>query len=269
MANRRAPGSKPSPVLPAHHPTSLIALDESGSRATGGAFFVVGGLKIRRAGVLARRIQHVRDTTGWVGQELKFAEITQRSLPVYYEIIEAIAESDAMLIGTVVDQGRQGTVAFHGREPWEISRDVSVRLIHGSINQGELASVVMDQFSTPVGVAIDDEVKAGVNRRLRRMAIVTATCLDSRSTDVLQAADLVASAIAFDRRRRAGTHGSTKFSTASPKAKVTRRLQEAFGLTDFGDSRSPRVNVATLGCVDRASRPSGARALRAVRDEAS
>ena len=196
---------------------------------------------------------------------MKFSGVTQRSLPVYYALIDAIADRDALLLGTVVDQTKVGGLAWHGRQPWEISRDVSTRLIHGAINQGEIVTVIMDQFSTPVGVAIDEQVRTMVNKRLHRLGVTSATCLDSRSTDLLQAADMVAGAVAFDRRRRAGQHGSDKFSLTSPKAKVVQRLMQAFDVTDFGDRRSARLNVATVGCGS----PPGRATLRAVPGRAS
>lgn len=99
----------------------------------------------------------------------------------------------------------------------------------------------MDTISTPQNVALEDVVRGRVNRMLKATSVVTAACLDSRSSDGLQVADLVAGAVGFDRRRVAGVSGKV----SSPKGRIVERLKQSVGVEDFADCRSGRVNIQT------------------------
>jgi hypothetical protein len=88
---------------------------------------------------------------------------------------------------------------------------------------------------------LEDEVRRMTNRRLGATAVVSSVCLDSKTNDLLQVADLVAGAI-FHERRRAAT-GET--SPRSNKGKVALRLATAFNRPGLIDGRDARVNIAT------------------------
>jgi hypothetical protein len=55
------PIPKDAVAVPRRYPTSLIFLDESGSKATGSRLFVIGAIKLREPGRFARALQDVRD----------------------------------------------------------------------------------------------------------------------------------------------------------------------------------------------------------------
>jgi hypothetical protein len=117
---------------------------------------------------------------------------------------------------------------------------ITAKLLVGSLNSRELGGAVLDKRTTPAGSAFDDTVRAMVNQRLRSVGLVTAVCADSESTDGLQLADLVAGAVAH--QRRAGS------SASSHKGRVAARLATAFGIDTFAnDQRTERVNILTHG----------------------
>lgn len=233
------PPSKHAVTVPLQYPTSLIFVDESGAKASGNRFFVVGAVKLRQPGQFARTLRDIRDRHGFHG-ELKFAEITRGTLPTYYEVIDRLHESDAHLAACVID-GRVYDPFKGGRPAWRVHAEVAAQLLVGCVNQHELVGVLLDGISTPRGYSLEDTVRGMVNRRLRATSIVSAACLDSRSNDTLQVADLVAGAIAFERRRAAGVSGKPN----SHKAKVAARLGAAFGHMELADGRNERVNIAT------------------------
>lgn len=68
----------------------------------------------------------------------------------------------------------------------------------------ELAAVMADNYSTPAHVLFEEDLRAAVNRRLDRLALVSVVRLDSRSSDGLQLADLLTSAVAFEFRASVG-----------------------------------------------------------------
>lgn len=110
------------------------------------------------------------------------------------------------------------------REAWKVHAEVTSPLLVGCINRKELVGVHLDGITTPPGCSLEDEVRRMTNRRLRATAVVSAVCLDSRTNDLLQVADLVAGAI-FHERRRAVTGEA---APRSNKGKVALRLAAAF-----------------------------------------
>lgn len=214
-------------------------VDESGSRATANQFFVVAALKVREPGRLARDIVAIRQRTGF-GGEFKWAEITRGSIPFYYQIIEAVRDSDASLAGCVVS----GSVynPFAGRQDaWRVHAEVTSQLLVGCINRRELVGVHLDALSTPVGCSLEDTVRAMTNSRLRNQTVISAVALDSRTNDLLQVADLIAGAIFHERRL---TLQPTK--TVSNKGRVAQRLALAFDRPALVDGKDRRLNIQTL-----------------------
>lgn len=225
--------------VPLGYPTSTIYIDESGSKASAGRFFVVAAVKVREHGQFARAAQDVRDKTGFRG-EFKFSDITHGALPAYYALADVLEETSVHVAACIVD--RQVHDPFTKDRPlWQVHADVTSQLLVGCLNKRELASVLLDSLSTPRGIALEDEVRRRVNHRLGSTVVVTAACLNSRSSDGLQVADLVASAIGFERRRLAGTAGKPN----SNKGKVANRLKAALGGVELVDGRCSRVNIAT------------------------
>ncbi len=231
--------------IPLGYPASIIYLDESGSKASASRFFVISAVKVRQHGRLFRAIRAVRDRNDFKG-EFHFSQITRGTLCAYYDLVDEIEASDAHIAACVVN--RDVFDPFKGRRPmWRVHAEVAAQLLVGCINRREIVTVLLDGISTPQGVSLEDAVQGRVNKRLGSTAVVNAACLDSRSSDGLQVADLVAGAIAFERRRLIGESGNPN----SNKAKVTSRLKAALGGVDFTDGRTPRVNIATYQAPKR------------------
>lgn len=225
--------------IPVRYPTSLVFVDESGSKATASQFFVVAAVKVREPGRFAETIRGVRDRTGF-GSELKFSGITRGTLPVYYNLIDELEASEARLAACVV----RGDVhnPFHGRRPvWQVHADVISQLLVGCINRRELVGVLLDGISTPRGCSLEDTVRRTTNRRLRATAVVSAACLDSQTNDILQVADMVAGAILHERRIAV----ERTAQTVSNKGKVAMRLAAALGRPGLVDGRDARLNIQT------------------------
>lgn len=212
--------------------TSTFYLDDSGVKAAAGTLLVIGGIKIRRHGQLMREIQDIRDQTGFRG-EFKFSALNKGSISAYYAMIDALEASDAHMVACVAKR--------RPNAGWRMYSNMTSAVLRGNINRNELVGVLMDVVSTPKGVAFDDIVRGHVNRSLGATAVVSAVCLDSRCADGLQIADLIAGAIAFDRRLIAGEAGKRE----SMKGRVVARLKSAFDVTDLTDCRTDRVNIHT------------------------
>lgn len=237
---------------PAHDcSSSTIFVDESGAAGTGSKFFVVAGIKVRKPGELARAIRHVRDRHDHA-HELKFSRINKNNVSIYGEIITALEESDAQIAARVVEGS--------GRADWQQHAMIISQLLRGCINRGERVGVLLDAISTPVGESLEDRVRSITNGRLRSNAVVSAVCLDSKSTDLLQVADLVAGSILHERRRAAAGDEAPR----SPKGRVALRLSTAFESSGLKNQHEGRVRIATVQLPQK-NRGAGQRpTLRAV-----
>jgi len=147
------------------------------------------------------------------------------------------------------------------RPTWLFYAETTAQLVRGAVNRRELVSLMMDDVSTPRDVAFEDVVRGMVNKRFGNTSVISAACLCSHSSDGLQMADLVASAIGFERRRLAGESGNAN----SPKAQVVNRLKAAFGGVDLLDHRGGRVNIRSY---DPGELPAAETGLRLVAKKA-
>ncbi|WP_016890139.1 DUF3800 domain-containing protein [Mycobacteroides abscessus] len=235
MATTRVPV-----IVPSNYPCATFFVDESSARASSGSFFVVGAIKLRKPGKLLREIESIRDRHQ-VDGELKFSRISRGRLTTYNAVIDALEESDAHITACVVDRSNQKSDPFSCGDPeWMVHARITAKLLVGSLNSRELGSAILDRRTTPTGVAFDDTIRRMVNQRLRSTGLVGAVCADSQCTDGLQLADLVAGAVAHQRKSDA--------SAASHKGRVASRLAAAFGVASFAeDVRTSRVNVLTHG----------------------
>lgn len=223
--------------LPLGVDASVFFTDESGSAGSGGKLFVVGGVKTREPGHLLREVKAVRDKHRFF-DELKFTGITRNSLPIYADLVQVLAHSDARIVAFVIDKSIRDP--FAGVADWDARANVTSQLVIGNTNRAEVATLLMDVCSTPRGIAIEEVVRRKVNDRFGATNLISSVSLDSKASDGLQLADLVASAIAYDRRAR-----QSKSVPGAPKAIVARTLATGFGLADLGDHRSGRVNILT------------------------
>jgi hypothetical protein len=192
--------------VPNGYPTSTIFIDESRGRASGGRFFAVAAVKVRKPGALARSLQSIREPGEFKG-EFKFKSVTTGTLPRYYAALQLLDSPDAQVHACVVDAEQHGP--FGKRPFWRVHADIVCQLLVGSINKRELVAVLIDRISTPAGVAYEDIVKEQVNRRLGATSVVACICLDSRTNDLMQLADLVAglSRMTVGYRSRPTAHG--------------------------------------------------------------
>lgn len=232
--------------IPPGYPCATLFVDESGSKASAGRFFVVAAIKTRKPGLIARRVTHIRDRYQNF-DELKFTKISQGRLPIYFDLLDMLADSDVHIAATVVDGNATDSVYVPGQPTWESHARVTAKLLCGSMNKRELSSAIIDEVPTPKDVAYCDVVRRMVNQRHRATALVSATSADSRSMDGLQLADLVAGAIAYGRKRPE--------EVRAHKSRVARRLGEVFGIADLTqDLHEDRVNILTLSGQGSANR---------------
>lgn len=224
--------------IPGHVKISSIYLDESGSRNSRGGFFVVGFVKAREPYQLDRAVRHLRQKHHF-HDEIHFSKIRKGSLDFYFDLVETIAAADVRVGGSVYDSRNSFSQDL---ETWEQQSKMAAQLIRGNVNKGEVVNIFLDLVQTPQGESAARYVKEAVNKRMGSRSVVEAYDLDSRSTDLIQLADIVASAINYERCHQEPSN--------SPKAKVTTRLRRALELDSFDDIQKGKVNILTIESRD-------------------
>lgn len=235
--------------LPRDHPCVVGFVDETGAIAHD-RYFGVGLLKARSPSTLLRAIQKLRDRRHWY-QEFKFTETNKTSLPIYEDFLACVLSNDVDFFCFIADRQTADPVARFGSH-WDAYAKLAEQLTVASIRSPELMAVLADNYSTPDEVLFEEGLKASVNRRLRRLAVTNVCRLDSRSSDGLQAVDMLTSAVAFEYRQAAGLA-----SASSPKARLAAAARAALGTDScLGGWRSDRHSVAVYtdgrSAVDRA-----------------
>jgi hypothetical protein len=222
--------------LPSTVQTASFWIDDSGPRGSAQKGFVLAGLKTRRPDDLQRTVHAVRETHDHYPGELKFNSITDRNFPRYRDIVDVLEDSDALVVGTVVDTS-WNPFAGTQDEPWAAQAALIGRMIERCLNVNEVGSVFMDLMSTPKDVSMGHHVKRHANSLLKAKRVTTAVSLDSKTNDLLQLADLIAGAIYYQRCQ----HGDP----STTKGKIAARLATTFAAGTFErDVRAERVNIA-------------------------
>ena len=123
---------------------------------------------------------------------------------------------------------------------WDAYSKLAEQLVVASLHSDQLMSLMADNYSTPDSVLFEEELRMRVNRRLHRLAVVSVCRLDSRSSDGLQLADLLTSAVTYEFRATAGIAAGN-----NPKAQLAAHVRSRLGTAScLGGWRNARHSVA-------------------------
>ena len=228
------------PVLRKDHPCATAFLDETGSISKD-RFFGIGLLKCSEPAVLTRALQKLRDRAHWY-DEIKWYDITRDSIPFYRCVVDICADSGVDFFCFIADRKQSDPIARFG-SPWDAYAKLAEQLVVASFRPAELMALMADNYSTPDSVLFEQDLRAAVNRRLNRLALVSVTRLDSRSSDGLQAVDLLTSAVTHEFRADAGLA-----SHVSPKGRISTYVRAVLGAGSCLDGwRNSRHSVQIYG----------------------
>jgi hypothetical protein len=220
------------------HKVAAAFIDETGAIAQD-RFFSVGCLVLPVPSVLLRQVQKLRDKRKWYG-EIKWVELTMTSLPLYVDLIDLVANSDARYYCFVADRSSADPVKRFKHDAWLAYEKLATQVLIGAAKPYELLSVMADNYSTPDHVKFEEDVRSEVNRRLERLAVTTICRMDSKACDALQLVDVLTGAVTFEHRQSVGLAGSK-----SAKALLAEHLRKTYGVkTTMGGCKKERLNVA-------------------------
>ncbi len=236
---QRAPAGRP--VLRRDHPCSVGFLDETGAIARD-RYFGVGLLRSHEPSKMLRAIQKYRDQTHWY-KEFKYTDITAGAVDLYKGLVDVcLTSSYQEFFCFVADRQVADPIQRFGSS-WAAYSKLAEQLILASVRPNELVSVLADNYSTPDHILFEEDVRENVNRRLGRLAVVACCRLDSKSSDGLQVADLLTSAVAHEFRAATGLAGAEP--AQNPKAVVAAHVRHQLGTSScLGGWRNARHSVA-------------------------
>ena len=199
-------------------------LDETGAISQD-QFFAVGLLKTAEPSRVLRRIQKLRDRKHWYN-EIKFSSVTKGALAFYQSVVdECLLPGDTQFFCFVADRADADPVERFGSH-WEAYSKLAEQLVVASLRPNELMSLMADNYSTPDYVVFEEQLRARVNGCVDRLALVSVCRLDSQSSDGLQLADLLTSAVAFEFRVKAG-----RAAPGNPKDLLADHVRTRLGTT--------------------------------------
>lgn len=229
-----------APSLRRSHPVATAFLDETGAIAAD-RIFAVGLLKSPEPSRLLRSIQKLRDQRHWY-KEIKFSQVTAGTLGFYKDVVDVVMGNDVEFYCFVADRHVHDPVERFGSQ-WDAYAKLAEQLVTASIHPPELLTLMADNYSTPDHVLFEEDLRANVNRRLRRLAVVSVCRLDSKASDGLQAVDLLTSAAASEFRADAGLA-----ATNNPKGKLAEHVRESLGTDScLGGWRNRQHSIQVYG----------------------
>lgn len=236
--------SAPGPVLRREHPCASAFLDETGAIASD-QIFAVGLLKLPEPSRMLRAIQKWRDQHHWY-KEIKFSHVTTGTLNLYKQVADlCLTVTEADFFCFVADRAKDDPIARFGTH-WDAYGKLAEQLVVAVIRPPELIALMADNYSTPDHILFEENLRSNVNRRLRRLALVSVCRLDSRSSDGLQVVDLLTSATAYEFRQQAGSAGSK-----GPKDELAQHIRKGMGAESFlNGHRTAKHSIAIYGVKD-------------------
>jgi hypothetical protein len=210
-------------VLKQGHPCSTAFLDETGAIPKD-QIFGVGLLKAPEPSRLLRGVQKVRDRTHWY-KEFKFSDATRSVLPVMKSLVDVALEPGMSEFWCFIADRHAADPIERFGSAWAAYGKLAEQLVTGAVHaDGELVSILADNYSTPDTILFEEELKRSVNRRLARLAVTSVCRLDSKAADGLQVADILTSAVAHEFRAAVGLASPT-----SAKGQLAAHVRERLG----------------------------------------
>jgi len=226
MGDMPSSARPPARRLPKSHPTGVRFLDETGSISSD-RFFGVGLVALESPPTLLRAIQKVRDQEHWY-REFHFTGVTRGTMKTYKKILDlCLGSTDLKFYCFVADRTQADPIVRFG-DRWTAYQKMAEQLVLASISSPTVVSVLADNYSTPDEILFEEELKAGVNRRLNRLAVTSVVRLDSKTSDGLQVVDLLTSAAVFEFRAAAGLA-----SLSNDKAELAAYVRAGLGVDSF------------------------------------
>ena len=197
----------------------VFFLDETGIlNKKDDPFFALGVIKTERPHELQREIRIIRDKAHYY-EEIKWNKISPPKFNVCKSIIESFIKNKSATFSCIIlkKQELDFQKYFQG-DLNRVYRSFSVTLLKNNIstNLQEVCTVIADDYFYPAGTNLELASRAIINDHYKKLVVACFLQINSRSSDLLQLADLLLGATIYDLKLNYNfikKHENLKFKT--------------------------------------------------------
>ena len=185
--------------------TCFCFLDETGLiHHKRDKFFALGILKCNNPEKLYNRIRKIRQKYNY-NEELKWADLSRKiRFDVAREVFNVFLEEHTEFNSIILNKDELDFKKHYNDDLNKVYRNFSIALLKLIIgkNPRELLIILADDYFTPDGTDLETTIKKFTNDHYKKFVIAGVCQIDSKSSNLLQLADLILGAVMYDLKRR-------------------------------------------------------------------
>lgn len=209
--------------------TKFCFLDESGSLSNyAEPYFTVGLLKMSMPYYLQSKILYERNKQNF-HDELKFNKISEKNIKFAKFIIGCLFDTRSLnFYSYTTHKQSQYFQKNFSKDIWSAYEKITLKLLSASLGEKEILILIADHITTPKDIKFEVSVKKNFNKSKERLALSGVCRFDSKSSDLLQAVDIIIGCVNYDLKYSKGLVSGDKH-----KLELLASLKENLGAETF------------------------------------
>lgn len=161
-------------------------------------FFALGIIKLNQPETLYNPLQRLRDKNQFY-DEIKWKNISVKNYPMLTKVLDLfVNHPEAKFAAVVLDKKQLDFQTYFANNFWKVYESFTTLLLKGNVAKNESLVVLADYYPSPKDNLFEQNVKDRINLFLKRPAILTVCRLNSKTSDLLQMADLLLGAVVYE-----------------------------------------------------------------------
>lgn len=220
---------------------SVCFLDETGLlNRSDDRFFALGIIKTSKPENLYNPLQYLRDKNQFY-DEIKWKNVSAKNYPMLIKALDCFwGNKEAKFAAVILDKKHLDFQTYFANNFWQVYESFTALLLRGNVNKYEELIVLADYYPSPKDNRFEQNIKTRVNLAVKRMAILAVCRLNSRSSDLLQLADLFLGAVVYDLKLK-----YKLIDKPSPlNRKLLREMKKRLGVKSFCENlKNQKLNI--------------------------
>lgn len=220
---------------------SVCFLDETGLlNRPEDRFFALGIIKTSKPESLYNPLQYLRDKNKFY-DEIKWKNVSAKNYPMLIKVLGCFWENkEAKFAAVILDKKQLDFQTYFANNFWQVYESFTALLLRGNVSKDEELIVLADYYPSPKNNCFEQNIKTRVNLTIKRAALLTVCRLNSRSSDLLQLADLFLGAVVYDLK--------LKYKLIDKPSRLNRKLlreiKKRLGVKNFCESlKNQKLNI--------------------------